>query len=70
MKKHILRVTISEVKNGWLWKEMGRTFKTAANALRAVKRDGQSATPSDGVCIQKVTWEPATKLGALIVRGL
>lgn len=63
-------VTIVELKNGWLWKEQSRTYKTAVSALKAIKRDGKRMTPKDGAIVQVITWDTKTLTGKAIVKAL
>jgi hypothetical protein len=61
-------VTIMEVPgHGWVWKEIGRTYKTAHGAFQAVLRDGQKFNQT---VAHVVTWEPATPAGTIIVRSI
>ena len=74
MTKNIktVAVTIREIpgRGGWLHKETGRVFKTAAGALRAVERDGKRIAKGSGAVAHIVTWEPTTPLGEMVIDAL
>ena len=62
--------TIRETKRGWLNGGTRRYHKTAALALQAVRRRDNDAATDDRVVVTVITWEPSTRVGALVVRVL
>ena len=64
----VVVVTITEVPGrGWLWKETGRTYKTAGAAQKAILRDGKRFNQT---VAHVVTWEPTTRVGTMVVKAI
>lgn len=64
--------TVRELPSGWLRKETGRTYKTAASANRAIRREAKQIVRnnSNSAVIQPITWEPTTRAGIAVARVL
>jgi len=70
MKRTLKRVTIQETPDGWVSLEYGRKYKTAAGALRGVKRDNAKLAGPDTMVITVIEWQPTTRTGDMVVRAL
>ena len=68
----VITVTIRELPRprGWLHKETGRVYKTAAGAQKAVERDGKRIAVGGRSVAHLVTWEPITPFGTAVVKAL
>lgn len=69
---HTLTRTIVEVPHvtgrHWLCKETGRKYRSAAGAAAAIRRETKRIKRD--VIITRLTWEPATPLGSMVVDAL
>jgi len=67
-----INIYITEKEAGWKISGLGRarTAKTAAGALCAVKRQAKKWADAGTSSIIKVTWEPCTGVGWLVVKAI
>jgi hypothetical protein len=65
-------ITLMELPSGgWLWKEQDRTYKSAATALRAVRRAAMhDVLQAGGIVTTVLTWEPCSYVGTLAVQAI
>jgi hypothetical protein len=64
-------ITLMELPaGGWLWKEHDRTYKSAATALRAIRRADRLMVRPGSAVTTVITWEPCTYAGQLAAKAV
>ncbi len=69
MNRTTTKRRFKETPGGWLDLDSGHTFKAAANAMSAAKRESKrNATGGMGAVV--IEWEPTTRLGRIVIEAI